>query len=145
MFSHLLTKDSQNILEKLLVGSNLEQESQAKIVLKEAQEEQEVQQDAAGPPSAWSTLLGTRLEQLFQSKIDCPDHIFLTFFKGSNNIYQATCRKIVWKKSYANLVCIQDITKTLKVQEVMSSNFTKLIDEARTSIGEEFSFVSSCF
>ena len=64
---------------------------------------------------------------------------------GSTNIFQATCTKVVWKNSYANLLCIQDITKTLKVQEVISNSFTKIINQVKEEISNILPTILSYF
>jgi len=56
-------------MEKLLKESTVSQESQAKLVLKEVQEDnQDLRPENPNPASAWSTLCGTKLEEVLQSK-----------------------------------------------------------------------------
>ena len=56
----------------------------------------------------------------------------------SNNIYEADCIQIVWKDEYAILISIQDITKSIQLQDTISDIYSNLIRQVRSNIGIDF-------
>jgi len=54
---------------------------------------------------------------------------------GSDNVYEVHCVRTLWKNSHAYLISTEEITNSIKVQTVISTNYTQLIHNLQNYIG----------
>jgi len=76
------------------------------------------------------------IQQLKNTNLSNPNEEDL--LQSSDNVYEVHCARTLWKNSHAYLISTEEITNSIKVQSVISSNYTQLISNLQNYIGTRF-------